>query len=74
MAAPTADPVDAVVEGCSKAEEMQCDRTVGWGGSPDSNGESTLDAMVMSGTTMKSGAVANLRNIRDAARVARDVS
>lgn len=67
------DPVDAVVAGCSRAEEMQCDHTVGWGGSPDSNGESTLDAFVMSGIDQDTGAVANLRNIRDAIQVARDV-
>lgn len=70
---PTSDPIDAVVAGCSKAEEMQCDYTVGWGGSPDSNGETTLDAMVMRGSDQNMGAVAGLRGIRDATKVARDV-
>ncbi len=41
--------VDAVVAGCSKCEELQCDTTVGYGGSPDENGETTLDAMIMDG-------------------------
>jgi N4-(beta-N-acetylglucosaminyl)-L-asparaginase len=69
----TSDPIDAVVAGCSKAEELQCDHTVGWGGSPDSNGETTLDALVMRGSDQKTGAVAGLRGIRDATKVARDV-
>jgi N4-(beta-N-acetylglucosaminyl)-L-asparaginase len=68
-----ADPIDAVVSGCSKAEELQCDHTVGWGGSPDSNGETTLDALVMRGSDQDMGAVAGLRNVRDATKVARDV-
>jgi N4-(beta-N-acetylglucosaminyl)-L-asparaginase len=70
---PTTDPIDAVVAGCSKAEELQCDYTVGWGGSPDSNGETTLDAMVMRGCDQNMGAVAGLRGIKDATKVARDV-
>lgn len=70
---PSSDPIEAVVAGCSKAEELQCDYTVGWGGSPDSNGETTLDAMVMRGSDQNMGAVAGLRGIRDATKVARDV-
>ena len=35
----------------------QCDGTVGFGGSPDSNGETTLDAMIMDGVTMDVGSV-----------------
>ncbi|EDV35443.2 uncharacterized protein Dana_GF12478 [Drosophila ananassae] len=64
---------NAVVEGCTKCEKLQCDRTVGFGGSPDENGETTLDAMVMDGSTMDVGAVAGLRRIKDAIRVARCV-
>lgn len=41
--------VDAVVIGCGVCEEEQCDGSVGYGGSPDENGESTLDAMIMDG-------------------------
>lgn len=69
----TVDPVDAVVAGCSLAEALQCDHTVGWGGSPDSNGETTLDALVMRGSDQDMGAVAGLRGIKDATKVARDV-
>lgn len=41
--------LDAVVAGCSACERLQCDGTVGFGGSPDENGETTLDAMLMDG-------------------------
>ena len=41
--------IDAVVEGCSVCEREQCDGTVGYGGSPDETGETTLDAMIMDG-------------------------
>ena len=37
------------VQGCSTCEVEQCDFTVGFGGSPDEDGETTLDAMIMSG-------------------------
>ncbi|XP_017837906.1 putative N(4)-(beta-N-acetylglucosaminyl)-L-asparaginase GA14866 [Drosophila busckii] len=64
---------NAVVEGCTKCEQLQCDGTVGYGGSPDEQGETTLDAMVMDGATMDVGAVAGMRLIKDAIRVARHV-
>lgn len=70
---PKSDPIDAVVAGCSKSEELQNDFTVGWGGSPDANGETTLDALVMQGSDQNMGAVAGLRGIKDATKVARDV-
>ena len=41
--------MDAIEQGCSVCEVEQCDRTVGYGGSPDENGETTLDAMMMDG-------------------------
>ena len=65
--------IDAVEVGCSTCERNQCDGTVGFGGSPDESCETTLDAMIMDGTSMKSGAVAGLRRIRDAVSVARRV-
>ncbi|XP_068144759.1 putative N(4)-(beta-N-acetylglucosaminyl)-L-asparaginase GA14866 [Drosophila tropicalis] len=64
---------NAVVEGCSKCEELQCDGSVGYGGSPDELGETTLDAMIMDGATMDVGAVAGMRRVKDAIRVARHV-
>lgn len=68
-----ASALDAVEIGCTTCERDQCDGTVGYGGSPDENCETTLDAMIMDGTNMDSGAVAGLRRIRDAMSVARHV-
>lgn len=44
--------VDAVVEGCTVAEEDRSVTTVGYGGSPDERGNTTLDAMIMDGDSM----------------------
>ncbi|CAL9781029.1 unnamed protein product [Musa acuminata subsp. burmannicoides] len=63
--------VDAVVDGCSACEELRCDGTVGPGGSPDETGETTLDALVMDGTTMEVGAVAAMRNVKDGIKAAK---
>lgn len=41
--------LDAIEKGTSLCEDQQCDGTVGYGGSPDEHGETTLDAMVMDG-------------------------
>lgn len=41
--------VDAIVAGCTVCEQEQCDGTVGYGGSPDENGETTLDALIIDG-------------------------
>ncbi|KAK3376568.1 nucleophile aminohydrolase [Lasiosphaeria ovina] len=65
--------LDAVETGCATCERNQCDSTVGFGGSPDEACETTLDALLMDGITMKSGAVAGLRRVRDAVSVARFV-
>ena len=43
------DAVTAVVEGVSICENLQCDHTVGFGGSPDELAGVTLDALVMDG-------------------------
>ncbi|CCD72284.1 Glycosylasparaginase beta chain [Caenorhabditis elegans] len=59
-----------LVEGLSTCEALQCDTTVGYGGSPDENGETCLDSLVIDADGMRVGAVANLHRIRDAARVA----
>ncbi|XP_074291126.1 putative isoaspartyl peptidase/L-asparaginase 3 isoform X1 [Silene latifolia] len=44
---------------------------VGPGGSPDENGETTLDALVMNGATMEVGAVAAMRYVKDGIKAAR---
>ncbi|XP_004086525.3 N(4)-(beta-N-acetylglucosaminyl)-L-asparaginase [Oryzias latipes] len=65
--------LDAVEQGCARCEAEQCDGSVGFGGSPDENGETTLDAMIMNGNTMEVGAVADLKRIKNAIGVARAV-
>ncbi|KAL1773243.1 N(4)-(beta-N-acetylglucosaminyl)-L-asparaginase isoform X1 [Sigmodon hispidus] len=65
--------LDAVQNGCAMCETEQCDGTVGYGGSPDELGETTLDAMIMDGTAMDVGAVGDLRRIKNAIGVARKV-
>ena len=50
-----ATSIDAVVFGCGVCEVEQCDHSVGYGGSPDETGETTLDAMVMDGDTLNVG-------------------
>ncbi|KAJ0395899.1 hypothetical protein P43SY_000405 [Pythium insidiosum] len=65
--------LDAVAAGCHQCELDQCDFTVGFGGSPDTNGETTLDAMILDGGSMGMGAVARLRRIKAAIHVARAV-
>ncbi|KAJ0248807.1 isoaspartyl peptidase/L-asparaginase 3 [Hirschfeldia incana] len=62
--------VEAVVEGCSACEELRCDGTVGPGGSPNENGETMLDALVMDGVTMEVGAVAAMRYVKDGIKAA----
>lgn len=65
--------LDAVEKGCSECEAQQCDGTVGFGGSPDEDGETTLDAMIMDGWSLNVGAVGCLRRIKPAIGVARKV-
>uniref|UniRef100_A0A4W3GNB9 N(4)-(Beta-N-acetylglucosaminyl)-L-asparaginase n=1 Tax=Callorhinchus milii TaxID=7868 RepID=A0A4W3GNB9_CALMI len=65
--------LDAVEKGCAQCEVDQCDGSVGYGGSPDEHGETSLDAMIMNGNTMEVGAVADLRRIKSAISVARAV-
>ncbi|XP_036425181.1 N(4)-(beta-N-acetylglucosaminyl)-L-asparaginase [Colossoma macropomum] len=66
-------PLDAAQAGCTRCEQDQCDGSVGFGGSPDERGETTLDAMIMNGDTMEVGAVGNLRRVKNAVGVARAV-
>lgn len=68
-----ASAIDAIEAGCTICEFEQCDFTVGYGGSPDETGETTLDAMIMDGVTMNVGAVGGLRRIKNAIGVARKV-
>ncbi|XP_023741850.1 probable isoaspartyl peptidase/L-asparaginase 3 isoform X1 [Lactuca sativa] len=63
--------IDAVVEGCSTCEVLRCDGTVGPGGSPDENSETTIDALIMNGATMEVGAVAGMRYVKNGIKAAR---
>ncbi|PBC30116.1 N(4)-(Beta-N-acetylglucosaminyl)-L-asparaginase-like [Apis cerana] len=65
--------LDAIEESCSLCEDQRCRKTVGYGGSPDESGETTLDALIMDGVTMDVGGVGLLRNVKNAISVARKV-
>ncbi len=65
-----APPLAAVVAGCGACEAAHCGGTIGAGGSPDEAGETTLDALVMDGGSMRVGAVGGLRGVRGAAAAA----
>ncbi|CAF0705781.1 unnamed protein product [Brachionus calyciflorus] len=69
----TDDPLLSVELGCSVCEDLRCDGTVGWGGSPDESGETTLDALIMDGRTHDAGSVAGLRRVKNVISVARAV-
>ena len=64
--------LDAVVDGATFCEDDESVDSVGYGGLPDASGEVTLDASVMDHRG-RCGAVACLRRVRHAARVARAV-
>lgn len=65
--------LDAVEQGCLQCEIDQCDGTVGFGGSPDESGETTLDALIIDGPSYTMGAVGDLRRVKQAISVARKV-
>lgn len=66
-----ADALDAVVAGVAVVEDDPEETSVGWGGLPNEQGVVELDAACMHGPTHKAGAVAALRNVKNAAAVAR---
>jgi len=63
-------PLDAVVAGVTLVEDDPQDRTVGYGGLPNEQGQVELDAAVMDGRTHRGAGVAALRGIRHATQVA----
>ena len=65
--------LDSIEAGCTLCEDLQCDGTVGYGGSVDSFGDVSLDALIMDAETHDVGAVTNLRNVRHAISAARKV-
>ncbi|MFN2633846.1 MAG: N(4)-(beta-N-acetylglucosaminyl)-L-asparaginase [Thermoanaerobaculia bacterium] len=71
MIASGSDPLEAVISGVNIVEDDPNDVTVGFGGIPNEEGVVQLDASVMDGRTMKSGAVGALERIKNPSRVAR---
>jgi len=65
--------LDAIVDGCTNAEEDRKMASVGWGGSPAENGETALDALIIDGISQNMGAVGSMKRIKNAIRVARHV-
>jgi len=71
MIAAGSDPLDAVIAGVNIVEDDPEDVTVGYGGIPNEEGVVQLDASVMDGRNMKSGAVGALERIKNPSKVAR---
>lgn len=71
MIASGSDPLDAVIAGVNIVEDDPDDVSVGYGGIPNEEGVVQLDASVMDGRTMKSGAVGALERIKNPSKVAR---
>jgi N4-(beta-N-acetylglucosaminyl)-L-asparaginase len=65
--------LDAVQTGCTACEENQCDGSVGYGNHPDTSGHTTLDALIMDGTTMDAGSVGFVQGYRNVISLARYV-
>lgn len=65
------DTLEAVVQGVTTVEDDPNDTSVGYGGLPNEEGVVELDACVMHGPTGRCGSVAGLRNIKNAARLAK---
>ncbi len=65
--------IDAVEAATRPVEDDPSDQTVGYGGFPNVVGDVELDALVMEGTTRRSGAVGALRGFRHPVSVARAV-
>jgi len=65
-----ADTLDAVIAGVNINELDPEERGVGYGGLPNEEGVTELDASVMHGPTRRCGAVASIRNIKTPSKVA----
>ena len=66
-----ADTLDAVVAGVTINEDDPEDNSVGYGGLPNEEGIVELDASLMHGPTRRAGSVASVRNIKNAAKLAK---
>jgi N4-(beta-N-acetylglucosaminyl)-L-asparaginase len=67
------DTLDAVVAAVTVVEDDPNDTSVGFGGLPNEEGDTELDASVMHGPTRRAGAVASVRRIKNVALLAKTV-
>ena len=67
------DAMDAVIKGINRVESDPEVESVGKGGFLNENGELALDAAVMDGNTMKTGAVCAVRGFENPINIARAV-
>ena len=65
--------IDAVVAAIRQVEANPNDHSVGFGGLPNLDGEVELDASIMDGRTLATGAVAAMHGYQDAISIARVV-
>jgi N4-(beta-N-acetylglucosaminyl)-L-asparaginase len=67
------DTLDAVIAAVTVVEDDPDDTSVGYGGLPNEDGETELDASVMHGPTRRAGSVASVRRIKNVALLAKTV-
>ena len=67
------DTLDAVIAAVTVVEDDPNDTSVGFGGLPNEDGETELDASVMHGPTRRDGSVASVRRIKNVALLAKTV-
>jgi len=65
--------LDAVEEGIKLVEDDPADTTVGYGGLPNLLGEVELDASIMDGASLCTGAVASIKHFKNPISIARRV-
>src|SRR5580704_1896651 len=67
------DTLDAAVAAVTVVEDDPNDTSVGFGGLPNEDGETELDASVMHGPTRRAGSVASVRRIKNVSLLAKTV-
>ena len=66
-----ADTLDAVIAGVNIMEEDPEVTSIGYGGLPNEDGVTELDASVMHGPTRRCGSVAGIRNVKTPSKIAK---